>query len=148
MIESVSILAPASKVDLYKKTYQPILENKTSLKINQMYIYNLLDKLERDNDVIGLYRKSLLYLVSNAFESTNNKRVKQTSLLCMEKFSKTIPDTYDKPMIHYSNGYCGYRSRASLYSGFDNDLVTMNNILKTILNKSPKMKFTKESLNY
>lgn len=146
-IESVSLLAPASKVDLYNKTYLPILQNKTTLKINQMFIYNLTDELEKDDNVAGIYRKSLLYLVSNAFESKNNKRVKKTALLGMEKFSKNITIVNDKPKVLYSNGNSSI-SKSTSHGGFDNDPATMNNILKTILNKSPKVRFTKESLDY
>jgi len=147
-IESVSLLAPASKVDLFKKTYLPILENKTALKINQMFIYNLFDELEKDDNVAGIYRKSLLYLVSNAFESKNKKRVKKTPLLGMEKFSKNITPIDNKLTIHYSNGLSGNKSRSTSHGGFDNDPTTMNSILKTILDKNPKVKFTKENLKY
>jgi len=147
-IESVSLLAPACKIDLYNKVYLPILQNKTNLKINHMFIYNLKDGLEKDDNVAAIYRKSLLYLVSNAFESKNRKRIKETPLLGMEKFSKTIKTAHEKPIIHYSNGLSGSKTRATSHGGFDNDPITMNSVLKTILNKTPKVKFTKENLKY
>ncbi len=148
IIESVSLLAPACRVALYNKTYLPILRNKTNLKINKMFIYNLKDKLERDDTVGMVYRKSLLYLVSNAFESKERPKVKSAALLGMENFSRNIKTANNNPTIFYSNGLSGNKSRASTHGGFDNDYVTMNHILKNILGKTPKVKFTKENLKY
>jgi len=147
-IESVSLLAPACKLDLYNKSYLPILQNKKNLKINKMFIYNLKDKLEQDDNVGSVYRKSLLYLVSNAFEAKERPKVKSAALLGMEKFSKEIVTADNKPVIYYSNGLSGTKTRATSHGGFDNDYVTMNHILKNILGKSPKVKFTEESLKY
>ena len=89
-------------------------------------IYNLIDTLEKDDNVAGVYRKSLLYLVSNSFESKNNKRAKKTALLGMEKFSKNITIANNKPTIYYSNGLSGSKSKATSHGAFDNDPVTMN----------------------
>jgi len=147
-IESVSLLAPACRVDLYNKSYLPILQNKKNLKINNMYIYNLKDKLEKDDTVGTVYRKSLLYLVSNAFESKERPKVKSASILGMENSSKNIITVNDKPKIYYSNGLSGNKTRATTHGGFDNDPVTMNHLLKNILGKTPKVKFTKEILKY
>ena len=147
-IESVSLLAPASTIALYNKAYLPILQNKKNLKINNMFIYNLKDGLEKDDNVAAIYRKSLLYLVSNAFESKYRPKVKSAALLGMENFSKNITTANGKPIIHYSNGLSGNKTRATSHGGFDNDPITMNSVLKTILNKTPKVKFTKENLKY
>jgi len=147
-IESISLLAPASTIDLYNKVYLPILQNKKNLKINNMFIYNLKDKLEKGDNVAYTYRKSLLYLVSNAFESKGKPKVKSAPLLGMEKFSKNIETINDKPTIYYSNGLTGSKTKATSHGGFDNDPVTMNNVLKNILNKTPKVKFTKKTLIY
>jgi len=145
-IESASLLAPACSVSLYNTTYLPVLENTKNLKINKMFIYNLKDKLEKDDNVAALYRKSLLYLVSNAFESKKSSGGKP--LLGMEKFSKNIDTANSKASIYYSDGLSGDKTRATSHGGFDNDIITMNHVLKTILGEVPKVKFTKEVLNY
>ena len=49
----------------YKGTRLPVLD-----------IYNLTDKLERDDNVIKAYRKSLLFLVSNALERKQGKPIR------------------------------------------------------------------------
>ena len=147
-IESVSLLAPACHMDLYNTSYLPILQNKKNLKINKMFIYNLIDELEKDDNVASIYKKSLLYLVSNAFEPKNKPKVKSAAILGMKKFSENIKTANNKPVIHYSNGLSGSKTRATSHGGFDNDPFTMNDLLKTILNKKPKFKFTKEVLDY
>ncbi|UFH58345.1 C1 family peptidase [Sulfurovum mangrovi] len=147
-IESVSLMAPACNLSLYNKSYLPILQNKKSLKVKKMFIYNLNEKLERDDNVAGIYRKSLLYLVSNAFESGKKPRVESAEILGMEKYSKQIETANNKPVIYYSNGQAGRETQSTSHGGFDNDPVTMNSILKTILGKKPEVEFTKEILNY
>ena len=69
-------------------------------------------------------------------------------ILGMKKFSENIKPTNNKPLIHYSNGQSGSKTRATSHGGFDNDPFTMNDLLKTILNKNPNFEFTKEVLNY
>lgn len=147
-IETVSLLAPACREDLYLRTYQPILENRKRLKIKKMFIYNLKDKLEKDDHVARVYRKSLLYLVANAFETFNKKEDPRAPLLGMEKTSRNIIQPNGKPSIYYSNGVSGNKTRSRSHGGFDNDPVTMNHILRNILGKRPSAKFTDENLKY
>ncbi|MFT4824919.1 MAG: hypothetical protein ACJASY_000804 [Halioglobus sp.] len=70
VLDSCTLMTPAYSVELHNKPYLRILDKKHKLRIRQMDILNLKDKLER-NDTVGTklaYRKLLLYLVSNAFE--------------------------------------------------------------------------------
>ena len=64
-IETCTLWAPACTVDLFKKFYVPAMESKALRKLT---VYALKDKTERDDDCAKIYNKSLLYLVSNAFE--------------------------------------------------------------------------------
>jgi len=145
-IESVSLLAPACSISLYNKAYLPILKNTKNLKINKMFIYNLKDALERSDNVAAIYKKSLLYLVSRAFESKKSRGGEP--LLGMEKFSKHIDTANSKVTTYYSDGLYSNKTRATSHGGFDNDTVTMNHVLNTILGKVPEVKFTKEVLTY
>ncbi len=144
-IESCHLLAPACTTNLYHDTYRPVLDGGKSLKLKRMHIYNLRDELEQDDQVGSdiFYRKSLLYLVSNAFE-----RIPEKPLLGMEKFKGELEDNGNSPSFHYSNGISGNRTRSKTHGGFDNDPVTMNHILRDILGKAPAMPFTAESLQY
>ncbi|MCP4337484.1 MAG: alpha/beta hydrolase [Desulfobulbaceae bacterium] len=138
-----SLLAPACSIDLYDKSYLPVLQKKSKLTLGDMAIYNLKDQLEQDDTVSKIYRKSLLYLVSNAFE-----REKQRPLLGMEKFKGSVTTANSLPKIIYSNGSEGQRTRSTSHGGFDNDPFTMNHILKRVLGANPKHPFSPDDLNY
>jgi hypothetical protein len=138
-----SLLAPACSVDLYDQAYLPVLKRNYPIRINDMTIYNLKDKVELDDNVAKLYRKSLLYLVSNAFE-----KAKEKPILGMEKFKDMVTLARSQPEIIYSNGVDGVRTRSSTHGGFDNDPYTMNHILKRVLGKSPGRPFKDDDLSY
>lgn len=63
MIRSVHLYAPACTVQFANQHYAP---NERLMK--QLYIDLLSDRVERNDQVAAIYRKSLLYLVSNALE--------------------------------------------------------------------------------
>lgn len=140
---SCSLLAPACSIDLYHAAYLPVLEDKTKLKIDDLAVYNLKDQLEQDDAVAKVYRKSLLYLVSNAFEG-----VKERPLLGMEKFEDLAQMAGSMPRFIYSNGVEGQRTRSTTHGGFDNDPYTMNHVLKRVLGRKPDQPFTREILDY
>ncbi|CAN5775132.1 hypothetical protein BH11PSE13_BH11PSE13_32790 [soil metagenome] len=64
-IETCTLWAPACTVDVFKKFYMPAMESKA---IRKLTVYALKDNTERDDNCARIYNKSLLYLVSNAFE--------------------------------------------------------------------------------
>jgi hypothetical protein len=141
--QTCSLMAPACTLDWYEQAYLPLLDDSGRLRIREMTIYNLLDELEQDDRVTPLYHKSLLYLVSNAFEGDAEK-----PLLGMQKFSSRLIRAGDLPHIHYSNGATGNISRSTTHGGFDNDVRTMNHILKRVLGGTPVRPFRTEDLNY
>lgn len=144
-IESCNLMAPACSVDLYGKTYLPVLQGKKRLKLRKMQIFNLRDGLEQDDKVGSsvAYRKSLLYLVSNAFEQERER-----PLLGMEKFKGQVASFRNNPEFHYSNGVSGAVTRAVEHGDFDNDPHTMNHVLRTILRRKPKRPFRKEDMDH
>jgi hypothetical protein len=129
-------------------------------------IYVLSDKGERDDDV-GPYGKSLLYLVSNAFE-----RSRETPLLGMEKFinsenKQLNPKLVDKEIAamlrRKINGWeslvIAGKARATkrtgedicrseTHGGFDNDPYTLNSVLYRILGDNPERMFDERDLQY
>jgi len=145
LFESCTLMAPACTIDLYHKTYRRILDKRHKLRMKNMTILNLKNRLELDDHVVSklVYRKSLLYLVSNAFE-----RDKERPLLGMEKFKDQLKASNNGPRIHYSNGVSGHTSRSTTHAGFDKDVHTMNHLLRTVLGKKPKRPFTKEDLDF
>ncbi|MEP7142300.1 MAG: C1 family peptidase [Ferruginibacter sp.] len=162
-VKSVQFLAPAISIDLFKEKYFPLMLKDSRLRPS---IYVLSDKGERDDDV-GPYGKSLLYLVSNAFE-----RRRETPLLGMEMFingenrdliKKYIDPEISKMLQKDINGWPALViagkapatedigpdiCRSGSHGGFDSDSFTLNSVLFRILGKKPKRKFDLRDLQY
>ncbi|GAX59339.1 cysteine protease [Candidatus Scalindua japonica] len=147
-ITTCSLMAPACTVDLFNAHYKPYLGSKTGkFGIDKMTIYNLTDELEVADNVAEIYRKSLLYLVSNAFEEE-----REAKILGMQRYSVELKNISSKNLdLVYSNGAkqtSKLRSASRSHGGFDNDKYTMNDILGTILGKKPARPFKDVDLKY
>jgi len=141
-VGSVSLLAPAATVDLYESHYLPLLKAAAGkFGIDKMTVYNLDEEHELDDHVMHVYRKSLLYLVSNAFEEELG-----VPILGMQKFSKKIPQQPRLTFVYSPEDAA--KTNSTSHGGFDNDPATMNNVLKTVLGKSPQHPFTEDNLDY
>lgn len=159
-IKTASLLAPASTTELFKTHYKPLLETPDNLfGIDSMTIYNLSDKLERDDNVGGIYRKSLLYLVSRSFEENLGGEVSEDSqedrygarILGMQRYSKSIDRIVGKNAEFLYSGTTNAegRTNSESHGGFDNDTQTMNDILKRILNRKKLIRpFNQQDLSY
>lgn len=64
-VKTCTLWAPACRVELFEQHYAPALKAR---KIQKMALFTLTDKAEQDDHCGRIYNKSLLYLVSNAFE--------------------------------------------------------------------------------
>jgi len=141
-IESCTLLAPACSIALYNERYLPALLGKTAINLRRLDILNLSERLERDDNVAGVYRKSLLYLVSNAFEHERG-----LPLLGMEKFKAQIDCARGKTKLVYSTGD-GEVTRSTAHGAFDNDAPTLNTVLRRVLERKSSDPFRKEELRY
>ena len=143
-LSTAALLAPAASTDFYEDHYLPALKSTTkTYGIDHLHLFNLSQRLER-NDSVGPYRKSLLYLVSRAFEEK-----KKTPILGMEKHADQVP-THNKLTRIISQGINGEEPKcwSETHGGFDNDVRTMNTLLRNILKTEPKRLFTAEDLDY
>jgi len=105
-----------------------------------MKIYALKDPAEQDDQVTPLYNKSLLYLVSNAFEQKP-----AMPILGMEKFKDKIGTALaDMVLADPGSKTC----KSTSHGGFDNDPATMNDILARVLGAPPVRPFSKRDLDY
>lgn len=142
VIDSVSLMAPACSIDFYKQHYQPRLGNgKTRVKIRRLNVYNLDRKAELNDNVAGAYRKSLLHLVSNAFEEQP-----ATPLLGMQQCTGEIEN--DRGLTLFNTRDHKKITAATSHGDFDNDPATMNHILTGMLGKAPAKPFNKGDLDY
>lgn len=64
-IASCTLWAPACTMALFEQAYVPAIR---SGAISRFALYTLTDQAEQDDDCARIYNKSLLYLVSHAFE--------------------------------------------------------------------------------
>ena len=144
LIHSCSLMAPACTTDFYKKHYRhrlsAISSSNTGVRLPKLDCYNLNKELEKDDQVAFAYRKSLLYLVSRAFE-----RESPQAILGMELYKSKIR-AHPALRFHYSDGKSGNVTRSSSHGGFDNDYRTMNSILKRILGRKPSNPFLKSEM--
>jgi hypothetical protein len=64
-VRTLTLWAPACTMELFHQYYMPALKDKT---VGHFSLFTLKDAAELDDDCARIYNKSLLYLVSNAFE--------------------------------------------------------------------------------
>jgi hypothetical protein len=155
---SLQFLAPAIRVDEFKRLVLPLVKSR---KCPNPSFFVLSDTGERD-DVVGPYGKSLLYLVSNAFEGK-----RETPLLGMLRFisaaagdDAAVADsevarlvaarvgTLPALVVSGVKGEAGSESASDSHGGFDNDPLTMNSVLFRILGGAPPRPFTVRDLQY
>lgn len=144
-IRTLTLLAPACRADFYADHYRPRMTPGAAGAgdVASFAMYCLNDDREQDDTVTFAYRKSLLYLVSNAFETP-----KKTPLLGMQVFADDADLSVADQVVYAGTGD-GAVTDSRTHGGFDNDPATMNSILRRILgDEEPARLFTKESLAY
>lgn len=163
--KTFQLMAPAITIELFKDLLMPRIQ---SGECPHPTLYALSDVGERDDDV-GPYGKSLLYLVSNAFEGR-----RETPLLGMERFISAGSQDPNKELVDkevealFKKNLGGWPSlivagegsretvispslsRSSTHGGFDNDEYTLNSVLYRIIGMEPseKSRFTLRDLQY
>ena len=65
VVETCTLWAPACTLKLFRDHYAPAVRDG---RIRKLCLFTLTDEAERDDHCANIYNKSLLYLVSNAFE--------------------------------------------------------------------------------
>ena len=133
-IGSCTLWAPACTVALFRETYLPAIRNK---RIRQFALYTLTDKVEQDDNCAGIYHKSLLYLVSNAFEEKTHIPLFSDGepILGMEKFAKGEMDALKGQAgesIEWIRAPEGTVSTSLHHGDFDDDRPTVLSTLSRI----------------
>jgi len=133
-VQSIHLMAPACTTEFFNEHYGPYLKNTGKLK-DKVYLYNLSNTAELDDTVrlefppVPYYSKSLLYLVSRAFEEKA-----QTALAGMQLYRNALTKS-PRLVIDYANSGA---SKSTTHGGFDNDAATLTTIMKRILGEAPK----------
>jgi len=133
-ITSVSLWAPACTMDIFDDVYGPAVK---SGAIGNFDLYTLDDPTERDDDCAGIYHKSLLYLVSNAFERFAHipgvaSRDGVPLLGLARNVAPKLNSFFDKKSKRWHVAP-GSASNARHHGDFDNDKATLLSTLIRIL---------------
>lgn len=156
-VESCTLWAPACTVALFKQHYLPAIKKK---RIKRFALFTLTDKAEQDDHCANVYHKSLLYLVSHAFEDKARiplfrpgepilgmeKYVREDAEL-MALFKGDTADWITSPNNKSPNS--GDASTALEHGSFDDDDATVRSTLRRILGdgitKSSAIKFQRSA---
>jgi hypothetical protein len=135
-------------MDVYTNQYLPSIR---SGHIGGFSVFTLTDKAERDDNCANIYHKSLLYLVSNAFERGLGQppflhEREGEPLLGMAKFIARLPASqrrWDWVLSPNANTTALLEASASKsHGGFDDDPATLASTLGRIVGKD-RMKGTR-----
>lgn len=142
-IASCTLWAPACTTSLFKQVYVPAIQSEL---IKRFALFTLTNTAERDDHCAHIYHKSLLYLVSNAFEEEARGPFSRDGepILGMEKFVEK--DAKIKALFKGNNAEWVlspndapegsiYRSTSREHGGFDDDKATVTATLGRILDK-------------
>ena len=140
-VASCTLWAPAATVDLFKECYVPAIK---SGWIERFALFTLDDRTEQEDNCADINHKSLLYLVSNAFEEKQRIPVIRDGIpiVGMEKFvrdDKDLRQLFERPNVQWvlspntvPDGKEG-ASRSLHHGDFDNDGSTLRATLARIL---------------
>lgn len=129
-VATVSLMAPACTLDFYRRHWDPVADR---LGIS-FATYVLNDKLEK-GDTVGPYQKSILYLVSRAFEEAP-----ETPILGMVDY--LIRESGGASSLGSTSRFVskgplkGAPTTATTHGGFDDDVTTLNHIMSRITGKA------------
>jgi hypothetical protein len=139
-ITTCTLWAPACTVKLFEKTYRPLVE---AGGIRHFGLFTLTDKTERDDDCAQIYHKSLLYLVSHAFEKLARIpkiRPRGEPILGMATFvEEELSGFFDGVRASWVRSPnqepegSPDASRATAHGAFDNDQATLKATMARIL---------------
>jgi hypothetical protein len=152
-VTTCTLWAPACTVDLFKSFYLPAINNNF---IKRFALFILNDKAENDDNCGKIYNKSLLYLVSNAFEKKFRIplfRPDGEAILGMQKFVnkdsdlKTLFSSGKAQLVLSPNAAkegSPNHSTSTAHGDFDDDIPTVKATLARILNNTS----SKETFNF
>lgn len=139
-IPSCTLWAPACTVDLFRSTYVAAMD---ANRLGRLALYTLTDDAEQDDHCARIYNKSLLYLVSNAFEDRPRiplVRPAGVPLAGLERHVETgLADFVSRPEVRWwkspnaREDQGAGAARARRHGDFDDDKVTLGSTLRFIL---------------
>jgi hypothetical protein len=139
-IENLVLFAPACTHELFDRNIRTAL---AAGRVGKLHHFLLDDKTEKDDNVVAVYRKSLLYLVSNSFQRHDSVE----PIMGMQKFLDKLPVTgIQNKVATYLTNRDREKTASTSHGGFDNDEKTMNAMLEFVLGSTPSRRFSRADL--
>ena len=136
-IASLNLLAPAIRVDEFK---QRIMKKSVFDHIKKLAMFTMTESFEKDDTCLGIYRKSLLYLIRGALEDESGAEILglQECLKRDEELGVLLgkPGSSEKGEVMWSQTVNAGPPASSLsrsHGGFDNDTATMNSLARRVI---------------
>lgn len=142
-IQTCNLWAPACTVELFKEAYVPAIDRKD---IGKFTLFTLTEQAELDDNCAKIYNKSLLYLVSNAFEKRPHIPLFQKGIpilgmaVCVREdkeltalFKTKKADHVLAPNSTATDPQC--YSTCNSHGGFDDDRATVTSTLARMVRK-------------
>jgi hypothetical protein len=126
--DSVNFMAPAVRVDVFQDCVVPWLKRGKVKRLNQFHLADDVEQKDPTCKPILGYSRSLLYLVSQSFESGV-----VAPILGMEKYFSAIAGQGLSGVRAWAAP--GLQSKSSTHGGFDDDATTMASVISLIKGK-------------
>jgi hypothetical protein len=143
---TLQLLAPALRVDGFRSQLLPMVDQ----DINHITVYTMNMQAENDDNCFQVYRKSLLYLVSQIFEPEDDAPIlgleqsirNDPELLVAFGLTPGVPGRVEVVWSPTEDtAPPDSRSSATSHGGFDNDSDTMNSVARRILRRTDIVEF-------
>ena len=138
---TLQMLAPAISVAAFKNLVIPVCPG----SVAEVVVFTMSDNLEREDNVVELYRKSLLYFVSHSCEPSVGEPIlglekslrEDYDLVDFFELNRFVPRAHKSCVIFSKTVSVDGReaSQATTHGGFDDDSSSMNSVLRRVLNK-------------
>lgn len=134
---TLQLLAPAIRVDAFKQRLVPLIGS----GVQSLTMYTMTDDYERRDSCLGIYRKSLLYLIHHALEDDDGVPI--LGLKLATKFDRELNTLFPERPVPGSptaavwsvsdTSAIDAASRSTSHGGFDDDAATMTSVAARVL---------------
>lgn len=124
-IESISFMAPAIRADAFAAQLLPLLKSGAVRRFQTFH----LDEPTEEADHVGPYRRSLLYLLRESFEGGSTVPITGLAVDWSARLAPKLRGAKADIEVHVSPGP---RSRSLSHGGFDDDGLTLQQVLNFI----------------
>ena len=143
-IDTLSLLAPAVRVDTFKQQLLPLV---TSKAIASLAIFTMRRRIEEEDTCLGVYKRSLLYLIRMALEEEREAEILglQESIDRDPELARLLVDrgALGELILATTPASAVVRSRtqARSHGAFDSDVDTMTSVAHRVRGKAPVAKY-------